>query len=146
MWTVEDCRDKIWSFRVLGLPKETLPSLLQWQESCTIIEYERILKDVTHPCNKFVSLVKTNQYDLEPVGFDHIVVGSEVSWGYTSNRKARYHHGLACEQALWVKESLQGSLWYLRACVQYLDAELWLVDNWFKWSDWQASVNYTSRL
>jgi hypothetical protein len=58
-----------------------------------MIEYERILKDVTDPCNKFVSLVKTNQYDLEPVGFDHIVEGSEVSWGYTSNRKARYHHG-----------------------------------------------------
>jgi hypothetical protein len=48
----------------LGLPKETLPSLLRRQESCTIIGYERILKYVTHPCNKFVSLVKTNQYDL----------------------------------------------------------------------------------
>jgi hypothetical protein len=43
----------------LGLPKETMPSLLRRQESCTIIEYERILKYVTHPYNKFVSLVKT---------------------------------------------------------------------------------------
>jgi hypothetical protein len=57
-------RDKIWSLKVLGLPKETLLSLMRRQESCTIIEYERILKYVTHPCNKFVSLVKTNQYDL----------------------------------------------------------------------------------
>jgi hypothetical protein len=48
----------------LGLPKETLQSFWRRQESCTIIEYKRIHKYVTHPCNKFVSLVKTNQYDL----------------------------------------------------------------------------------
>jgi hypothetical protein len=59
---------------------ENRPSLLRRQESCTIIEYDRILKYVTHPCNKFVSLVKTNQYDLRTGRIRlYIVVGSEFS-------------------------------------------------------------------
>jgi hypothetical protein len=33
-------------------------------------------------------------------------------------QNATFEPGLACEQALWVKESLQGSLWWLRAALQ----------------------------
>ena len=52
------------SLRILGLPKDSLPSLLERRDTLTIIEYERIKNDSSNPCNKFIPLPVDHPYSL----------------------------------------------------------------------------------
>lgn len=50
--------------RIVGLPHESLPSLMKQRDNSTIREYKKILKDVTHPCNIYIPKLVTNHYGL----------------------------------------------------------------------------------
>ena len=52
------------SLRILGLSSESLLPLMQRRDNFAIREYEKIRKDVTHPCNKHIPNLVTNHYDL----------------------------------------------------------------------------------
>ena len=52
------------SLRILGLSSQSLLPLMQRRDNFAIREYEKIRKDVTHPCNKHIPNLVTNHYDL----------------------------------------------------------------------------------
>ena len=53
------------SLRILGLPSEFLRlPLTQRRDNFAIREYEKIRMDVTHPCNKHIPNLVTNDCDL----------------------------------------------------------------------------------
>ena len=53
------------SLWILGLPKDSLPSLLERRYSLTLREYEGIKNDSSKPCNKFMPLLIDHPYSLK---------------------------------------------------------------------------------
>ena len=53
------------SLRILALPKDSLPSMLQRRDSLIFREYKRIKNDSSNPCNKFIPLTVDHPYSLK---------------------------------------------------------------------------------
>ena len=52
------------SLRILGIPKDSLPSLHERRDKQTIKEYERTINDILNPCNNFIPSPVRHSYDL----------------------------------------------------------------------------------
>ena len=55
------------SLRILGLPKDSLPSLLQRRDSLAFREYERIMNDSSNSCNTFIPVPVDHPYSLRTI-------------------------------------------------------------------------------
>ena len=53
-----------WSLRILGIPKDSLPSLHERRDKQTIKEYERTINDILNLCNNFIPFPVRHLYDL----------------------------------------------------------------------------------
>ena len=77
------------SLRILGLPKDSLPSLLQRRDSLTFREYKHIKNDSSNPCNKFIPLPVDHPYSLRTIrNHSHVASSTERHKKYFIPRAA----------------------------------------------------------
>ena len=53
------------SLRILALPKDSLPSMLQRRDSLIFTLYKRLKNNSSNPCNKFIPLTVDHPYSLK---------------------------------------------------------------------------------
>ena len=52
------------SLKIIGIPKDSLPTLNERRDKQTIKEYERIIHDISNPCNNLIPSPVRHPYDL----------------------------------------------------------------------------------
>ena len=52
------------SLKIIGIPKNSLPTLNERRDKQTVKEYERIINDISNPCNNLIPSTFRHPYDL----------------------------------------------------------------------------------